>query len=190
MQAVNQPVYGSATPGGRGLAGATRTELSCGVRHAANRHVSATREQPAHAAGVGARGRSRVSNGVESTACAWAHRRSRTPGVSIRTRERLASRTMLRVMRHAVTVVVAIACARAPAHAAPQPAAPPTPNPADPRAALEPLARSLIDGEYCVGIVVGLISPSAPPRVLAWGETARGNHKLPDGNTLFEIGSI
>lgn len=85
-------------------------------------------------------------------------------------------------MHHAVAIIVVIACACAPAHA--------EPGPTDPRAALDPLAKSLIDGESCAGIVVGLISRSAPPRVLAWGETVRGNHKLPDGNTVFEIGSV
>lgn len=93
-------------------------------------------------------------------------------------------------MRHAVAVVVAvllaIVAAGAPAGAQPKP----KPKPADPRAALEPLARSLIDGEYCAGLVVALIPAAAPPRVLAWGETARGNHRLPDGNTVFEIGSV
>lgn len=87
-------------------------------------------------------------------------------------------------MRHAVAVTAAaIACAWSPVRADPGP-------PADPRAALDPLAKSLIAGDYCVGIVIGLISPAAPPRVLAWGETTKGGGKLPDGNTVFEIGSV
>jgi CubicO group peptidase (beta-lactamase class C family) len=64
------------------------------------------------------------------------------------------------------------------------------PTRSEPRAALDPLARSLIDGEHCAGLVVALISPGAPPRMLAWGETVRGNGKPPDANTVFEIGSI
>jgi CubicO group peptidase (beta-lactamase class C family) len=59
-----------------------------------------------------------------------------------------------------------------------------------PREALEPLAKSLIDGEYCAGLVVALIAPAQPPQIVAWGETARGNGKAPDGNTVFEIGSV
>ncbi|HEY6177770.1 MAG TPA: serine hydrolase [Kofleriaceae bacterium] len=90
-------------------------------------------------------------------------------------------------MHHVAVALGCIACLCTLAHAEPKPA---DARPADPRAALDPLAKSLIDGEYCVGIVVGLISRSAPPRVLAWGETVRGNHKQPDGNTVFEIGSV
>src|SRR5689334_214127 len=92
-----------------------------------------------------------------------------------------------RSMRHVVAVLACIACLGTLARADPKAA---DAKPVDPRAALEPLAKSLIDGEYCAGLVVGLISPTAPPRVLAWGETVRGNHKLPDGNTVFEIGSV
>ena len=68
----------------------------------------------------------------------------------------------------------------APAHANPK---------VEPRAALEPLAKELVDGEYCGGLVVALIPAAGPPQILAWGETVRGNHKAPDGNTVFEIGS-
>jgi CubicO group peptidase (beta-lactamase class C family) len=80
------------------------------------------------------------------------------------------------------TVVVAIAMVTAPADTAPKPT--------DPRAAIAPLARSLIDGEYAGGLVVAVISPAGPPQIFAWGETVRGNGKLPDGNTVFEIGSV
>jgi hypothetical protein len=77
--------------------------------------------------------------------------------------------------------VLALSVATPPATAAP---------PSDSRAALTPLARSLIDGEYCAGIVIALIVPDRPPQVLAWGETVRGNHKPPDASTVFEIGSV
>ena len=68
--------------------------------------------------------------------------------------------------------------------------APARAEPAPARTALEPLAKSLIDGEYCAGLVVALIPAAGAPQILAWGETVRGNHKLPDGNTVFEIGSV
>jgi serine-type D-Ala-D-Ala carboxypeptidase/endopeptidase len=64
------------------------------------------------------------------------------------------------------------------------------PKPPEPRAALDPLVRSMIDGSYCAGVVVALISASEPTQILAWGETSRGNGKLPDGHTVFEIGSV
>jgi CubicO group peptidase (beta-lactamase class C family) len=60
----------------------------------------------------------------------------------------------------------------------------------DPQAALAPLALSMIDGSYCAGVVVALVSASSPPKIYGWGETVRGNGKLPDGNTIFEIGSV
>lgn len=86
-------------------------------------------------------------------------------------------------MRHSVACVVALAAAIAcnPARADPKP---------DARAALDPLANSLVDRQYCGAIVIALIPASDPPQILAWGETVRGNGKLPDGNTLFEIGSV
>jgi serine-type D-Ala-D-Ala carboxypeptidase/endopeptidase len=90
---------------------------------------------------------------------------------------------MRTVVAVAAAAIAALASACTPARADSKP-------PPDPRAALEPLATSLITRDYCVGITIGLISPNAPPRVLAWGETAKGNGKLPDGNTVFEIGSV
>jgi len=87
-------------------------------------------------------------------------------------------------MRHsaAVAVISLVVFACAPVGA--------EPRPADPRASLDPLAKSLVDGEYCSGLVVALIPPDAPPQIFAWGETTRGNGKAPDGNTVFELGSV
>lgn len=90
---------------------------------------------------------------------------------------------MLGAMRHWVACVLALAVTAACNAARAEPGA-------EPRAALEPLARSLVDGQYCSGVVVALIPASGSPQILAWGETARGNGKLPDGNTVFEIGSV
>jgi len=74
--------------------------------------------------------------------------------------------------------------------AAPAGAEPGRPVRPDPRAAIEPFARSLLDGEYATGLVVALITGPAAPQILAWGETVRGNGKRPDGNTVFEVGSV
>ena len=46
-----------------------------------------------------------------------------------------------------------------------------------------------VDSGRCPGIVVGVIDKSGS-RVLSYGETVKGNGKIPDGNTLYEIGSI
>jgi CubicO group peptidase (beta-lactamase class C family) len=67
---------------------------------------------------------------------------------------------------------------------------PPAP-PRDFKAMLAPLAKSLVDGQYCGGVVVALIpAGGGAPQILAWGETVRGNGVLPDGRTVFEIGSV
>jgi CubicO group peptidase (beta-lactamase class C family) len=83
----------------------------------------------------------------------------------------------------AAMLVLAIASPSTPADAQP-------PAIADPRAQLDPLANSLIADQFCSAVVVALIPADAPPRFLAWGETARGNGKLPDASTVFEIGSV
>ena len=76
-------------------------------------------------------------------------------------------------------VVVALLVVHATAFAAPKLSA-----------AIEPLAKSLVASGAAPGVVIALIAPDAPPQVLAWGETARGNGKRPGGDTVFEIGSV
>jgi hypothetical protein len=58
---------------------------------------------------------------------------------------------MLAAMRHSAAAILALAFALARGDARADPVS------ADPRTAIEPLARSLIDGEYCAGLVVALI---------------------------------
>ena len=87
-------------------------------------------------------------------------------------------------MRHLLVAGLALAVLAA----APAPAAGDAPAP-DPRAALDPHARQLVDGEWCAGLVVGLVDADGGTRVLAWGETTRGGGQAPDGDTVFEIGS-
>lgn len=119
------------------------------------------------------------------THCRWTARAARrphlpanrTPGVGIQCTMRPITAGGVAVIVFGVLGVLGGDPARA------EPAQPP-------RAALEPLVKSLIDGGYCPGLVVALITPTEPPQIVAWGETARGNGKAPDGNTVFEIGSV
>jgi len=87
-------------------------------------------------------------------------------------------------MRHLAVLIAVAAAVHAPAGAEAEP------PPPDPHAVLDPIARSLIDGQQSSGLVIALVSEAGPPKILAWGETVRGNGKLPDGNTVFEIGSV
>jgi CubicO group peptidase (beta-lactamase class C family) len=66
---------------------------------------------------------------------------------------------------------------------------PPAPR-ADLPGGLEPLARSLIDGEYCSAVVIAVVAGAAPPQIFAWGTTAAGNATPAGGTTVFEIGSV
>jgi CubicO group peptidase (beta-lactamase class C family) len=47
----------------------------------------------------------------------------------------------------------------------------------------------LIDNDALVGCVIGVVS-SSKTRVLAYGEVARGSGAKPNGQTVYEVGSI
>ncbi|MRG44535.1 serine hydrolase [Chitinophaga sp. SYP-B3965] len=54
---------------------------------------------------------------------------------------------------------------------------------------VDSLVRSSFAMDQCVGLVVGIIR-NGNISIYNYGETVRGNGKLPDENTVFEIGSI
>jgi len=54
---------------------------------------------------------------------------------------------------------------------------------------IDAVVREYIQRDNTVGVCVGLLRNDSL-WVYGYGETARGNGQLPDGNTLFEIGSI
>jgi CubicO group peptidase (beta-lactamase class C family) len=49
--------------------------------------------------------------------------------------------------------------------------------------------KSLVEGDYCPGIVVGVID-STGTNVYGFGKTNKENGAKPDGDTIFEIGSV
>lgn len=89
-------------------------------------------------------------------------------------------------MRHLAALVAVTAAVYPSAEAEPEPQA----RSPDPHAVIDPLARGLVASQQSSGLVIALVSEAGPPQIFAWGETARGNGKLPDGNTVFEIGSV
>lgn len=54
---------------------------------------------------------------------------------------------------------------------------------------VDSIARSYIQKSNTVGLSIGIIR-NGKASVYNYGETAKGNKKLPDGNTLFEVGSL
>lgn len=56
-------------------------------------------------------------------------------------------------------------------------------------AEVDRLAKPIIDGEWCPGLVIALID-DAGPRVFGYGTVSPKNSKPPDGDTFFEIGSV
>ena len=54
---------------------------------------------------------------------------------------------------------------------------------------VDALVRPYINKENTVGLVIGVLH-EGKTHVYGYGETKKGSNKLPDGNTLFEIGSI
>lgn len=59
----------------------------------------------------------------------------------------------------------------------------------DLRAKIEPLARPLIEDGEAVGFVVGIVK-DGQTQVIAYGETTKGSGQAPDGDTVYEIGSV
>lgn len=54
---------------------------------------------------------------------------------------------------------------------------------------VDPLAQRLIDEHVAVGFVVGIYKQGAT-QIIGYGETEKGSGRAPDGNTVYEIGSI
>ncbi len=54
---------------------------------------------------------------------------------------------------------------------------------------IDPLAKPLIDNGVAVGFTVGIYK-DGKTQILSYGETTKGSGQAPDGNTLYEIGSI
>ncbi len=59
----------------------------------------------------------------------------------------------------------------------------------DLRATIDPLAQRLLDDRAAVGLVVGIYR-GGETQVIGYGETKKGDGITPDGNTVYEIGSI
>jgi len=68
-------------------------------------------------------------------------------------------------------------------------AIPPTSYGFDDREKIEPFARQLIQDQLVVGLVIGIVK-DGQGQVIAYGETVKGSGIVPDGNTLYEIGSV
>src|SRR5436190_1977084 len=59
----------------------------------------------------------------------------------------------------------------------------------DLRPKIEPLARPLVDDGVAVGFVVGIVRDDGT-QVIGFGETTRGSGVAPDGDAVYEIGSV
>jgi CubicO group peptidase (beta-lactamase class C family) len=69
-------------------------------------------------------------------------------------------------------------------------ARPPVPlAPLDFKSKIDPLAKPLVDDGYVVGCAIGIMKEDRT-QVLAYGETEKGSGRAPDGDTVYEIGSI
>ncbi len=54
---------------------------------------------------------------------------------------------------------------------------------------VDSIARKYIQKVNTVGLSIGIIK-NGKTSIYSYGETVKGNHKLPDANTIFELGSI
>jgi CubicO group peptidase (beta-lactamase class C family) len=59
----------------------------------------------------------------------------------------------------------------------------------DDRADVDRLATPLVEHGWCEGLVVGLLDEHGP-RTFGYGHFSESNPKVPDGDTIFEIGSM
>jgi serine-type D-Ala-D-Ala carboxypeptidase/endopeptidase len=59
----------------------------------------------------------------------------------------------------------------------------------DLRPGFEPLARRLIEDRATVGLVIGIVK-DGETQVVGYGEVGKGSGAVPDGDTVYEIGSI
>ena len=86
------------------------------------------------------------------------------------------------IRRGPVVLLFSLAAALNPARAVEQP-------PQDVQAAVDSIVRPLIDTRQAVGIAVGVIT-GGKSYVFGYGEVRRNSGHRPDGDTVFEIGSI
>jgi serine-type D-Ala-D-Ala carboxypeptidase/endopeptidase len=68
-------------------------------------------------------------------------------------------------------------------------AVPATSHGIDVQTKIDPFAHQLLQDRMVVGLVIGIVK-GENSRVIAYGETIKGSGIAPDGNTLYEIGSI
>jgi serine-type D-Ala-D-Ala carboxypeptidase/endopeptidase len=54
---------------------------------------------------------------------------------------------------------------------------------------IDPLAKALIEDDNAVGFVVGIYK-GGDTQIIAYGETKKGSGAAPDGETIYEIGSV
>ena len=54
---------------------------------------------------------------------------------------------------------------------------------------IDPLAKQLLTEDLAVGFVVGIYK-DGETQVISYGETEKGSGKAPDGDTIYEIGSV
>src|SRR5262249_59046214 len=59
----------------------------------------------------------------------------------------------------------------------------------DLRPKIDPLARPLIENGIAVGFVVGIFKNSET-QIIGYGETTKGSGIAPNGDTVYEVGSI
>ena len=59
----------------------------------------------------------------------------------------------------------------------------------DDREKIDPFAHQLIADQIVVGLVIGIVK-GGKSQVIAYGETIKGSGIAPNGNTLYEIGSV
>ncbi len=59
----------------------------------------------------------------------------------------------------------------------------------DLKAQVDPFARPLVDNGVAVGLVVGIFK-GGETQILPYGETRKGTGDAPDGETIYEIGSV
>jgi D-alanyl-D-alanine-carboxypeptidase/D-alanyl-D-alanine-endopeptidase len=58
-----------------------------------------------------------------------------------------------------------------------------------PKDRIDAQVKPVVDGQYCVGLVVGVID-STGQHVFAYGKTSLQGARAPDGDTIFEIGPV
>jgi CubicO group peptidase (beta-lactamase class C family) len=93
-------------------------------------------------------------------------------------------------MKSAVVPILMLALLLAPAAVRAQGAKPATlPSASLPKEEVDQQVKSIIEGDYSPGLVVGVID-STGTHVYSYGKVAKSAAQAPDGDTIFEIGSV